>query len=350
MSSKAATERGLSRRALFGAGLGRLAGERLERLEGLTGEDTSPSPAADPRAEAERLKRDLRNAWGAGDPRPFLQRLEPVAERLVTAAGVQGHQRALDVGAGDGNVASVLARRGVATDACDLTPEMVDRGRARTGSEGLAVGWHEADVEALPFADGEFDAVLSSFGAIWAPRADRAVAGITRVCRPGGTIALAAPVPFGFIGRAIALGREAAGWPAKAQRPERWGRYETAYLHLFGLEDLQVLDETLTLEFEDADELWRIVSIPAGPLGRARLARPDRADVLRGEVLDLAAEHGEEKSGSISVPSPYALLIGRRPLDPPNCPDLEEACPDRGTCSERRRRSRPSNIARAARA
>ncbi len=285
--------------------------------------------AADQRAETERLKRDLRNAWGAGDVRPFLQRLEPVAERLVTASGVQRAQRALDVGAGDGNVASALARRGVATDACDLTPAMVKRGRARTDSEGLGVEWHEGDVEALPFADGEFDAVLSSFGSIWAPRADRAVAELTRVCRPGGTIALAAPAPFGFLGRAIALGREAAGWPAKGQHPERWGRYETAYLHLFGLEDLQVLEETLCLEFEDADELWRVLSSAAGPLGRARLAHPDGADELRGEVLRLAAEHGEERSGAITVPGPYALLIGRRP--PTHWSDLEGVRVPRGS-------------------
>ncbi len=315
MAPKAANERGLSRRALFGAGLGRLARDRLERLEHLTGEDASPPAAADPRAEAERLRRDLREAWGAGDPRPFLQRLEPVAERLVIAAGVRRDQRALDVGAGDGNVASALARRGVATQACDLTPAMVERGRARTDAEGLAVGWHEADVEELPFADGEFDAVLSSFGVIWAPRVDRAVAELTRVCRPGGTVALAAPVPLGFIGRAIALGREAAGWPAKAQRPERWGRYETAYLHLFGLEDLQVLDETLPLEFEDGDELWRVVSSPAGPLGRARLAQPDRVDEFRSEMLRLVAERGPEESGAVTVSCSYALLIGRRPLD-----------------------------------
>ena len=188
MSPKAANERGLSRRALFGAGLGRLARDRLERLAHLTGEDPSRPAAADPHAEAEALKRDLREAWGAGDPRPFLQRLAPVAERLVIAAGVQRDQRALDIGAGDGNMALALARRGVDTEACDLTPAMVERGRARTDSEGLAVGWHEADVEALPFADGEFDAVLSSFGAIWAPRADRAVAELTRVCRPVGTL------------------------------------------------------------------------------------------------------------------------------------------------------------------
>lgn len=313
MSAKATSEGGLSRRALFGAGLGRLARDRVERLEGLT---SYPPAAGDPSADIERPKRELRSTWSAGEPRPFLQLLEPVAERLVTAAGVQRAQRALDVGAGDGNVASALARRGVATDACDVTPAMVERGRARLQAECIEAEWHEADVEALPFAEGRFDAVLSSFGAIWAPRADRAVAELTRVCRPGGTIGLAAPAPSGFIGRAIALGREAAGWPAKAQHPERWGRYETSYPHLFALEDLQVLDETLLLVFEDADELWRVLSSPAGPLGRARLAQPDCTDELRGELLRLAAAHGEASSGAITVPCPYALLIGRRPLDP----------------------------------
>jgi len=316
MSSKPTTKNGLSRRGLFGAGLGRLVRDRFEALEDLTGDISPPPAGSGRRSEIDELKRDLRRAWEAGDPRPFLRKLEPVAERLVTACGVEPSQRALDIGAGDGNVALALARRGAATCACDLTPAMVERGRARADAEGLEVEWHEADVEALPFGDGGFDAVVSSFGAIWAPRADRAVAELTRVCRPGGTIALAAPVPSGFLGRAIALGREAAGWPPKVQRPERWGRYETAYLHLFGLEDLEVVDETLALEFDDADDLWLAVSSPAGPLGRAALADPDRAGELRDQVLRLAAEHGQETSRGLTLPCPYARLVGRRPLEP----------------------------------
>ena len=316
MSSKATTEHGLSRRALFGAGLGRLARNRLEQLEALTGEERSAPAAAERGMGTAQLKQELRRAFGADGQQPFLRQLEPVAERLVAAARVEGGQLALDVGAGDGNVASALARRGAVTEACDLAPAMVERGRARTDAEGLAVEWHEADVEALPSGDGVFDVVLSSFGAIWAPRADRAVAELTRVCRPGGTIGLAVPVPSGFLGRTIALGREAAGWPAKGQHPERWGRYETAYLHLFGLEDLEVLDETLQLEVEDADELWEALSSPAGPLGRARLAKPDQADDLRDQALRLAAEHGE-MSGRAVVPCPYALLIGHRSLESP---------------------------------
>ena len=312
MSSKAPTEHGLSRRALFGAGLGRLARSRLEQLEALTGEDGSAPAAAERGLGAGQLEQELRRAFDAGGPQPFLRQLEPVAERLVAAARVEVGQLALDVGAGDGNVALALARRGAVTEACDLAPAMVERGRARTDGEGMAIEWHQADVEALPSGDRVFDVVLSSFGAIWAPRPDRAVAELTRVCRPGGTIALAVPVPRGFLGDAIALGREAAGWPAKVQQPERWGRYETAYLHLFGLEDLEVLDETLQLDFEDADELWDALSSPAGPLGRARLARPDQADDLRDQVLRLAAEHGE-MSGRVVIPCPYALLIGRRP-------------------------------------
>jgi SAM-dependent methyltransferase len=101
----------------------------------------------------------------------------------------------LDVAAGTGNVAIRAAEAGADVVASDLTPENFDAGRREASAHGVQLEWVEADAEALPFGDDEFDVVTSAVGAIFAPH-HRAVADeLLRVCRPGGTIGLIALVP-----------------------------------------------------------------------------------------------------------------------------------------------------------
>ena len=68
---------------------------------------------------------------------------------------------------------------------------------ARRRTRGVELEWVEADAEALPFADGEFDVVTSSFGAIFAPDHQAVADELLRVCRPGGTIGMANFTPDG---------------------------------------------------------------------------------------------------------------------------------------------------------
>ena len=82
----------------------------------------------------------------------------------------------LDVGAGTGNLALLAAEEGASVVASDLTPEMVEKGRARTEAEGVDVEWVVADAEELPFEDERFECVASVFGAIFAPRPEVMIA------------------------------------------------------------------------------------------------------------------------------------------------------------------------------
>ena len=70
-------------------------------------------------------------------------------------------------------------------------PALLDKGRARADAEGLAVRFLEADAEELPFADGTFDVVLSTFGAMFAPDHVRTAREMMRVLRSGGRVAMA---------------------------------------------------------------------------------------------------------------------------------------------------------------
>lgn len=146
------------------------------------------------------LKEATRAAWALGDYHRFAKEtIWEGGEVLVSACGIGPGQRVLDVAAGTGNTAIRAALAGADVVASDLTPEHFEAGRREAAASGVELEWVEADAEALPFADHEFDVVTSSFGAIFAPH-HRAVADeMLRVCRPGGTIGMLNFTPEGLI-------------------------------------------------------------------------------------------------------------------------------------------------------
>lgn len=162
----------------------------------------------------------MRRMWGLADYAGLAQRLDPAAEllvdRLPTVPG-----RVLDLAAGTGNVSARLVERGATVSAADLSPRMVELGRARTGD---AVGWHEADAQDLPFAEHAFDAVLSAFGIVFAPRPGDALAQARRVLAPGGLLAFTAWTPSGLMGAMTEVMRRWLPTPDDVADVLDWGR------------------------------------------------------------------------------------------------------------------------------
>jgi ubiquinone/menaquinone biosynthesis C-methylase UbiE len=153
-------------------------------------------------AQGEAMPDDLafkarqRAMWASGDYHAFATTaLWDFGPILVEACGISQGQRVLDVAAGTGNVAIRAAEAGAVVVASDLTPENFEAGRREARAHGVEIEWVEADAEALPFADSEFDVVTSSFGAIFAPDHEAVAKELVRVCRPGGTIGLSALIP-----------------------------------------------------------------------------------------------------------------------------------------------------------
>jgi SAM-dependent methyltransferase len=321
----------VSRRGLFSRGVARLVPGREDVAA--VGAAVSAYRDAEAGLGPEALAERARAVWSPGDrPHPFAA-LAPAAAALVSAAAVRPGQTVLDAAAGDGNVAVAAAERGAAVTALDLIPELVERGRARCERAGAGVDWHVGDVERMPFPDGAFDAVLSSFGAMFAPHPRAVASELARVTRPGGAIGMANWSSSGPMGRVLDLAAALDAPPPGSARPARWGRYESAFLWLGSVvERFGMANRSLRLRFPSAEAACADLCAPPGPLaavlGGASAER--RRQAL--ERLDaLVATFAEETSGGIEIDAGYTLVSGARP-------ELADAPVTGLRRSERRRR------------
>jgi SAM-dependent methyltransferase len=188
-----------------------------------------------PRLADAELKARHRAMWASGDyPQMVETFLLPLGPRLVDACGIRAGDRVLDVAAGTGNAAIPAAQRGAHVVASDLTPELLEVGRRRAQAAGVELDWVPADAEALPFDDGDFDVVMSSIGAMFAPHHEAVADELVRVCRPGGTIGLLSWTPEGMLGALFRTMKPFAPPPPPgAQSPPLWGS-EAHLDELFG--------------------------------------------------------------------------------------------------------------------
>ncbi|RYF36654.1 MAG: class I SAM-dependent methyltransferase, partial [Comamonadaceae bacterium] len=146
---------------------------------------TAPAPAAAPDFTA--IKTRQKAAWASGDYAVVGTTLQIVGETLCEAADLRAGERVLDVAAGNGNATLAAARRWCEVTSTDYVPALLERGRERAAAERLhGIEFRDADAEALPFDDGSFDVVLSTFGCMFAPNPPRVASELLRVCRAGG--------------------------------------------------------------------------------------------------------------------------------------------------------------------
>jgi len=171
------------------------------------------------------LKAKHRTMWASGSYPTMVETfLLPLGPRLVEAIGIGPGDTVLDVASGTGNAALPAARAGADVTASDLTPELLEAGRATAEAEGLDLRWIEADAEHLPFADASYDVVMSAIGAMFAPFHQPVAHELVRVCRPGGRVGLLSWTPEGMIGGLFrTIGQFAPPPPAGAQPPPLWG-------------------------------------------------------------------------------------------------------------------------------
>ena len=265
------------------------------------------------------LKSRHRAMWASGDyPTLATDLIAGLGPVLVEEAGVRPGDRVLDVAAGSGNAAIPAAAAGGRVVASDLTPELFDAGRRAAAAAGVELDWREADAEALPFADGEFDVVLSCVGVMFAPHHRSAADELVRVCRPGGTIGLISWTPEGFIGRLFATMKPYAPPPPPgAQPPPLWGSEEHVR-DLLGdrVSDLSARRRTLTVDRftrpEDFRDYFKARYGPTIAVFRSLADDPERVAALDEALVDLARQHLRTDGDRPVMEWEYLLVTARR--------------------------------------
>lgn len=238
--------------------------------------------------------------WGLGNyPVVAAEVVQELGPTLVRACGVEAGQRVLDVAAGSGNAALPAAAVGATVIARDLTPELFARGRELAASQQVDIEWIEGDAEALPFADNEFDIVMSCVGVMFAPHHQQSADELVRVCRDGGTIGLINWTPAGFIGKMFsAMKPYAAPPPPGAQPPPLWGD-EAHVRGLFGdrVREFTAEVSTLTVDmFVQPEDFVHYFKKNYGPtITVYRRIADDHAAVraLDSSLIELAGQYYE---------------------------------------------------------
>lgn len=268
-------------------------------------------------ADAE-LKTRHRAMWGSGDyPLMVTTFLLPLGPRLVDACGIATGMRVLDVAAGTGNASIPAAQRGAHVTASDLTPALLDAGSARPEAAGLDIEWTPADAENLPFEGEAFDVVMSSIGAMFAPRHQAAADELVRTCKPGGTIGLLSWTPEGMIGDLFATMKPFMPPPPPGAQPAPlWGSEE----HVHGLFGERVTFHTLKREmldiaaFSQARDYGEHFKAYYGPTiaARANAAKDGREAEFDAAVDAFCDKWNVGGDGPARFDQEYLVAIGTR--------------------------------------
>ena len=165
--------------------------------------------------------------WMAGDFGRIARLNESEGAEFVNRWNLQPGMKVLDVACGTGNTSIPAAKTGADVTGLDIAPNLLEQARKRAQVEGLKVEFIEGDAEQLPQADGSFDAVMSMFGAMFAPRPELVASELLRVCRPGGFVAMGNWTPEGFVGTMFKITAKHSPPPPGVPAPVLWGDPKT---------------------------------------------------------------------------------------------------------------------------
>lgn len=251
--------------------------------------------------------------WGAGgkayDEVSFAisDALAHTAQRLGPKPG----DAVLDVATGTGWSARNAARMGARVAAIDISADLIRAARDLSAHLDPPIEFRVADAEAIPFADGRFDGVISTFGVMFAGDHRRAANELARVCRPGGRLCLATWPPDGAVAKFFAVMAAHGNAPPPAASPLLWGDPE--YLKM-------LLGDAFALTFERAsanayhdsvDAIWDWYVRGFGPLRSLHDSLDEEGRRALKRDVDAYHEHYRVEAG-LKVTREYLVTIGVR--------------------------------------
>ena len=264
--------------------------------------------------EMDSLKIRLKSIWTAGDYDRFSRYMEGGAREFYERLNIVPGCQLLDVACGSGQLALMAAKDGVGVTGVDIAGNLVERAQARAQAESLIVQFHEADAEALPFADASFDVVVSLIGAMFAPRPELVARELLRVCEPGGTIAMANWTPQGFVGQMFKTVSKFIA-PSGMPSPVLWGDEPTVRERLsHGLSQLSITKRQYLFDYPfSPSEVVELFRLYYGPINRAfDSLDADGQAQLRQELETLWAAHNRAGADCTTVVAEYLEVIGVR--------------------------------------
>lgn len=266
-------------------------------------------------SEMDALKTRLRATWIAGDFGQIAKYYTSEAEAFINRLNLKPGMKVLDVACGTGNLALPAARAGAEVTGVDIAPNLVEQARENAKREGLNVKFDEGDAEALPYDDASFDAVVTMFGAMFAPRPELVASELKRVVRPGGFIAMANWTPSGFIGQMFKTTASHVPPPPAMPSPVLWG-VEQNVRERFG-EGISKLETRLqkvnwVFPFSPA-EVVEHFRLYYGPTQKAFGATDEsKQPALRKDLEQLWTSHNRATDGTIDLDAEYLEVVAVR--------------------------------------
>jgi 2-polyprenyl-3-methyl-5-hydroxy-6-metoxy-1,4-benzoquinol methylase len=263
------------------------------------------------------VKARQKATWESGDFGQIARTIENVAEDFMARQSIPAGAQVLDVACGTGNLAVIAARRGGAVSGIDIAANLIEQARTRAAAGGLRIAFEEGDAEALPYAGGQFDLVVSMFGVMFAPRPSIATAEMLRVSRPGGRVVMANWTPEGFIGKMFRVFKaHLPPPPAGVPSPMGWGDEGTVRARLrHGFADVSLTRRSALMHYPfppaETVEFFRQYY---GPTQKA-FAVLDLAGqaALRRDLVELQTAHNTATtSGTTEVAAEYLEVVAVR--------------------------------------
>jgi ubiquinone/menaquinone biosynthesis C-methylase UbiE len=271
-------------------------------------------PKQPERANFAEIKTRQQAAWSSGDYALVGTTLQIVGETLCEAVDLRSTDQVLDVAAGNGNATLAAARRFASVVSTDYVAALLERGRERARAESLSVVFREADAEHLPFGNGSFDVVLSTFGVMFTPDHEAAAHELLRVCRPGGKIGLANWTPDGFIGRLFKVVGSYVPPAPGLKPPSLWGTLPHLE-KLFGSGSAITAERKMfVFRYRSPDHWVDVFRTYYGPVLKAFAALDvKRQQALEKDLFALIDEFNTTEDGTLVIPSEYLeAVITRR--------------------------------------